>query len=58
MAETQRTDKPLKKDPNVARDAHEELQEEIRSGGTKPLEPNINRDRARGDWDRSGKDSQ
>ena len=54
MSQTDRTDKRLPPQPDVARDAHEELQEEIRSSGVKPLEPNINRDRARGDRDRTG----
>jgi hypothetical protein len=54
MANVDRTDKMLRKDQHGTRDAHEELQEQIRSSGTKPLEPNINRDRARGDWDRTG----
>jgi hypothetical protein len=54
MSNARRTDKMLRKDPMRSRDAHEELQEEIRSSGTKPVERNINRDRARGDWDRTG----
>lgn len=54
MAPTERTDEQIRKDPNGPRDAHEELLEDIRSSGTKPLEPNINRDRARGDADRTG----
>ena len=53
MATTDRNDKQLRKEPDAAREAHEEVQENIRSGGSKPLEPNVNRDHARGDWDRT-----
>jgi hypothetical protein len=44
----------LKRDASSTREAREELQEEIRSSGTKPRQENPNRDRARGDWDRTG----
>lgn len=54
MAKVERTDKQLKRDQKGARDAHEELQEDIRSTGAKPREPNLNRDRALGNWDRTG----
>jgi hypothetical protein len=54
MANVQRTDKMLRKDPHPTREAQEELQEEIRSSGTKPRQEHINRDRARGDSDRTG----
>jgi len=53
MATSDRDDKALRKEPQPVREAHEELQENIRSSGVKPLEPNLNRDRARGDWDRT-----
>ncbi len=53
MAKGDRNDKHLRKEPDNVREAHDDLQESIRSGGVKPLEPNINRDRARGDWDRT-----
>jgi hypothetical protein len=48
-----RNDKTLKKDQNTSRDDRREVEEEIRSSGTKPAIKNPNRDRARGDWDRS-----
>lgn len=54
MANVERTDKMLRKDQSGPREAREELQEEIRSSGTKPRQENVNRDRARGDWDRTG----
>jgi hypothetical protein len=54
MTEPRRSGKALKKHPSSVRDAREELSEEINSGGTKPLQPHSNRDRARGDWDRTG----
>jgi hypothetical protein len=43
----------MRKEPDAAREAHEEVLENIRSSDVEPLEPNINRDRARGDWDRT-----
>jgi len=53
MAEVRREDKLLRKDQSVSREAREELNEETRSTGTKPRLEHANRDRARGDWDRS-----
>jgi hypothetical protein len=44
----------IKKEPHGVREAREETFEEIHSGSTKPRIENPNRDRARGDWDRSG----
>jgi hypothetical protein len=54
MAEARRSDKELKKDQSAAREIRREISEEIRSSGTKPQQKQPNRDRARGDWDRSG----
>ena len=55
MAERQRAkEKLLKKDQNQTREVRQEIDEEIRSGATKPLHRQPNRDHARGDWDRSG----
>ena len=54
MADIRRSDKMLKKDSNGPREAREETNQEIRPSGTKPLNRNPNRDRARGDWDRTG----
>ena len=53
MAEIRREDKQLKRDQRGSREAREELNEEIRSSGTKPRVEHPNRDRARGDWDRT-----
>lgn len=53
MTEPRRTDKTLKKDQHTTRDDRQEVEDEIRSGATKPSIKNPNRDRARGDWDRS-----
>lgn len=48
-------EKQLKKEPRNVRETREEVLEEIRSSDVQPLVKNPNRDRARGDWDRSGK---
>ncbi len=53
MAVVRREDKLLRKDQRVSREAREELNEETRSTGTKPRMEHANRDRARGDCDRS-----
>jgi len=54
MADKKRSVKLLKKHASGAREAREELREEITSSATQPRQKNPNRDRARGDWDRSG----
>jgi hypothetical protein len=54
MADIKRSDKLLKKDQRGVRAVREEMDEQIRGGSTKPLQANPNRDRARGDWDRTG----
>ena len=46
--------KNLKKDQLSARETRDELSEEIRSSGSQPRTRQPNRDRARGDWDRTG----
>jgi len=51
MAENTRSGK---KDPTTAREIVDDLEELPTPGGTKPRVENPNRDRARGDWDRSG----
>jgi hypothetical protein len=53
MAEIKRSDKALKKDQSGPREVRREIGEEIRSSGTKPRHEHANRDRARGDWDRT-----
>ena len=55
MAETRKELKQLKKDERGAREIREEVSERIRDGAdTQPIIRNPNRDRARGDWDRTG----
>ena len=54
MADVRRNSKPMKKDQHSTREVRDEMYEEIRSGAIKPRHGNPNRDRARGDWDRSG----
>jgi hypothetical protein len=54
MADRRKNDKLLRKDPSGPREARQELGEEIRSSATQPRQKNPNRDRARGDWDRTG----
>ena len=55
MAETRREQKMLKKDQRGARDIRDEVGERIRDGAdSQPIIRNPNRDRARGDWDRTG----
>ena len=48
------TTKLLKKDQSSTREVREELSEEIRSSAHQPRARQPNRDRARGDWDRTG----
>jgi hypothetical protein len=47
-------EKLLKKDQSGVRETREEIAEEIGSSDVQPTLKNPNRDRARGDWDRSG----
>jgi hypothetical protein len=55
MARARKQDKQLRKDPQVARDVRNEVNELIRDGSdAQPLIKNPNRDQARGDWDRTG----
>ena len=55
MAHQSKLDKELRKDPRVARDVRDEVDELVRDGSdAKPLIKNPNRDQARGDADRSG----
>ena len=50
-----RKDETIKKDQRGPREIIEEANEEIRDGSTtKPQVKQPNRDRARGDWDRTG----
>ncbi len=54
MPEPRNQDKRIKKDQTGPREVRQEVEEEIRSSGTKPRIGQPNRDRARGDWDRTG----
>lgn len=55
MAQNKRGDeKQLRKDQQVGRDVRQDVGEEIRSSGSKPIIRQPNRDQARGDWDRTG----
>jgi hypothetical protein len=54
MVDVRRNDKPMRKDQKGPREVIDETNEEIRSTGTKPRIEDPNRDRARGDWDRTG----
>jgi hypothetical protein len=55
VPERRRHVKELRKDKEGPREASERLHEEIRSTDVEPLERDPNRDRARGDWDRTGR---
>jgi hypothetical protein len=46
--------KRIKRDQSTPRDLRREVGEEIRSSGAQPIVRRPNRDRARGDWDRTG----
>ena len=54
MTQPRRKDEILKKDQTSVRETRDEISEEINSSGTKPRQEHPNRDRARGDWDRTG----
>lgn len=55
MADVRKQDKQLKKDQSVGRDVRSEVEEHTRDGrDSQPIIKNPNRDKARGDWDRTG----
>ena len=54
MTQPRRKDEILKKDQKGVRETRDEISQEINPSGTKPRQGHPNRDRARGDWDRSG----
>jgi hypothetical protein len=54
MTDNRQEEQHIKKDQTGPREAREDVEQEIRSGGTKPHIAQPNRDRARGDWDRTG----
>jgi len=47
-------EKRIKKDQAGPREVRQEVLEEIRSSDSQPIIRQPNRDRARGDWDRTG----
>jgi hypothetical protein len=49
-----RDQKAIRKDQKSPREVRDEVLEEIRDGSTLPRVENPNRDRACGDWDRTG----
>ncbi len=53
-APTKRNATSTKKDQQTPRDIRDEISEEITAGSTQPKQAHPNRDRARGDWDRTG----
>ena len=56
MAENRKDLKQLKRDQRGAREIRDEVGERIRDrADSQPIIRNPNRDRARGDWDRTGK---
>ena len=55
MADIRKEQKQLKRDQRGPRDMRDEVVEHIRDGAdSQPIIRNPNRDRARGDWDRTG----
>lgn len=54
MAENRTGEQGIKKDQHGSRDVRREVEEETRSGAVKPTIGQPNRDRSRGDWDRTG----
>jgi hypothetical protein len=55
MADARKEDKQLKRDQSVGRDVRTEVEEQMRDGAdSQPIIKNPNRDKARGDWDRTG----
>jgi hypothetical protein len=54
MANQRDDEKRIRKDQAGPREARQEVLEEIRSTDAQPLIRQPNRDRARGDWDRTG----
>lgn len=44
----------IRKDQKSPREVRDEVREEIRDGSTPPRVEHPNRDRVRGDWDRTG----
>ena len=56
MADRRRGEsKQIKKDPTIRRETLEEIGAEIVQDRSEPQYRNVNRDQARGDWDRSGR---
>ncbi len=54
MADNRRDEEQIKKDRHSVRQTRDELGEEIQPSAVQPRVEHPNRDRARGDWDRTG----
>ncbi len=54
MSDVRRNETSTRKDQRSPRDIRAEISEEIKSGSIQPRQAHPNRDRARGDWDRTG----
>jgi hypothetical protein len=54
MADNRRDQEPIKKDQHCVRETRDELGEGIQPSAVQPRVEHPNRDRARGDWDRTG----
>jgi hypothetical protein len=54
MADDRRDQEQIKKEQRGPRETREELGEEIQPSAVQPKVEHPNRDRARGDWDRTG----
>jgi len=54
MADNRRDQEQIKKDQHSVRETRDELGEEIQPSAVQPRVEHPNRDRARGDWDRTG----
>jgi hypothetical protein len=54
MADVKRNETSTRKDQQTPREIRDEIGEEIQFGSIQPKQGHPNRDRARGDWDRTG----
>jgi len=55
MADVRKATKQLKRDQSIGRDVRSEVEEQMRDGAdSQPIIRNPNRDKARGDLDRTG----
>ena len=54
MADVRRNETSTRRDQQSSRDIRDEINEEIQSRSVQPRQAHPNRDRTRGDWDRTG----